>query len=150
MGTINSQRYSILCPRVRAILVMLHIGENWTCYTGTILYKLWHRCLFAAQCRAQPPGPRHPFGDSKQQRTCNMDHPTTTGNCLCFRYATFPLRQSRLLHQGWAMDLFRKTGQSPISLKRAHDVTITSLLRQNDVATPFWRNNDVIIKSCGR
>ena len=29
--------------------------------------------------------------------------------------------------------------------QRAHDVIITSLLRQNDVATSFWRNNDVII-----
>ena len=26
-----------------------------------------------------------------------------------------------------------------------HNVAITSLLRQNDVATSFWRNNDVII-----
>ena len=31
-----------------------------------------------------------------------------------------------------------------------HDVMITSLLRQNDVATSFWRNNDVIITSCVR
>ena len=27
---------------------------------------------------------------------------------------------------------------------------ITSLLRQNDVATSFWRNNDAIIASCVR
>ena len=29
--------------------------------------------------------------------------------------------------------------------QRTHDAMITSLLRQNDVATSFWRNNDVII-----
>ena len=32
----------------------------------------------------------------------------------------------------------------------AHDIIITSLLRQNDVATSFWRNNDVIITSSVR
>ena len=32
--------------------------------------------------------------------------------------------------------------------QRTHDVMITSLLCQNDVATSFWRNNDVIITSC--
>ena len=34
--------------------------------------------------------------------------------------------------------------------QRAHDTMITSLLRQNDVATSIWRNNDVIIVSCVR
>ena len=34
--------------------------------------------------------------------------------------------------------------------QRTHDVIITSLLRQNDVTTSFWRNNDVIIMSCIR
>ena len=34
--------------------------------------------------------------------------------------------------------------------QRTHDVIITSLLRQNDVATSFWRNNDVVITSCVR
>ena len=34
------------------------------------------------------------------------------------------------------------------SSQRTHDAMITSLLRQNDVATSFWRNNDVIITSC--
>ena len=29
--------------------------------------------------------------------------------------------------------------------QRAHDVIITSQLRQNDVTTSFWRNNNVII-----
>ena len=32
----------------------------------------------------------------------------------------------------------------------AHDAITTSLLRQNDVATWCWRNNDVIIASCAR
>ena len=32
--------------------------------------------------------------------------------------------------------------------QRTHDVMITSLLRQNDVAMSFWRNNDVVITSC--
>ena len=31
-----------------------------------------------------------------------------------------------------------------------HDVIITSLLRQNDVATSFWSDNDVIFTSCDR
>ena len=33
------------------------------------------------------------------------------------------------------------------SSHQTHGVIITSLLRQNDVATSFWRNNDVIIAS---
>ena len=32
----------------------------------------------------------------------------------------------------------------------SHDVIITSLFGKNDVATSFWRNNDVIITSCVR
>ena len=31
--------------------------------------------------------------------------------------------------------------------QRTHDAIITPLLRQNDVATSFWRNNDVIVAS---
>ena len=31
-----------------------------------------------------------------------------------------------------------------------HDAKITSSLRHNDVATSFWRNNDIIIASCVR
>ena len=34
--------------------------------------------------------------------------------------------------------------------QRAQDVTITSLLRENDVTTSFWRKNDVTITSCVR
>ena len=34
-----------------------------------------------------------------------------------------------------------------IDTQRTHDVMITSLLGQNDVATSYWRNNDVIIAS---
>ena len=32
--------------------------------------------------------------------------------------------------------------------QRIHDVMITSLLRQNDVATSFWRNDDISLASC--
>ena len=32
--------------------------------------------------------------------------------------------------------------------QRTHDAIMTSLLRQNNVATSFWRNNDVVIASC--
>ena len=35
-----------------------------------------------------------------------------------------------------------------IITQRTRDVMITSLLRQNDVVTLFWRNNDVIIVPC--
>ena len=33
-------------------------------------------------------------------------------------------------------------------IQRTHDVMITSLLRQNDVAVSFWRYNDVFITLC--
>ena len=36
------------------------------------------------------------------------------------------------------------------SFQWAHDAIITSLLWQNDVATSFWRNNDVVIAPCAR
>ena len=35
-------------------------------------------------------------------------------------------------------------GLSPHS-QRTHDAITTSLLRQSDVATSFWRNNDIIV-----
>ena len=35
------------------------------------------------------------------------------------------------------------------STQRALDAMITSLLRQNDVATSFWRNNDAFIAFFG-
>ena len=38
----------------------------------------------------------------------------------------------------------------PSTAQRTHDAVITSLLRQNDVATSFWRYNFVIIASCVR
>ena len=41
----------------------------------------------------------------------------------------------------WSLD-------SIIYSQQTRDATITSLLRQNDVATSFWRNNDVIIAPC--
>ena len=34
--------------------------------------------------------------------------------------------------------------------KRTRDAIITPLLHQNDVATSFWRYNDVVIASCAR
>ena len=39
------------------------------------------------------------------------------------------------------------TGVAVIT-QRGHDAMLTPLLRQNDVAMSFWRNNDVIIMSC--
>ena len=36
----------------------------------------------------------------------------------------------------------------PPPSQRTHGVIITSLLRQNDVAASFWRNNDVTITPC--
>ena len=44
----------------------------------------------------------------------------------------------------------RSTTMDTPSVQRTHDVIITSLKRQNDVATSFWRWNDVIITSCVR
>ena len=43
-----------------------------------------------------------------------------------------------------------RSGSSIQSSQWTRDVIIASLLRQNDVATSFWRNNDVIITSCIR
>ena len=34
--------------------------------------------------------------------------------------------------------------------QRTHDVIMTSVSRQNDLKTSFWRNTDVIITSCVR
>ena len=48
--------------------------------------------------------------------------------------------------------LSRLTGSNKIYtitiLKRTRDAIIPSILRQNDVMTSFWRNNDVIFASC--
>ena len=41
------------------------------------------------------------------------------------------------------------TDQATIAQRR-HDVKLTSSLRQNDVATSFWRIDDVIFASCDR
>ena len=38
----------------------------------------------------------------------------------------------------------------PFTSQRAHDAMITSLLRQTDVATPFWRNNQIMTPSLPR
>ena len=45
---------------------------------------------------------------------------------------------------------WKKRCTTDTSSQRTHDEITTSLLRQNDVATPFWRNNDVIITPCVR
>ena len=42
------------------------------------------------------------------------------------------------------------TFASILKFQRTYDVMITSLWRQNSVATLCWRNNDVIITSCVR
>ena len=46
----------------------------------------------------------------------------------------------------------REAQQAKILLQcqRAQGAITTSLLRQNDVATSFWRNDEVIIASCVR
>ena len=41
--------------------------------------------------------------------------------------------------------LYKQNEQFP---KRTHGAMITSTLRRNDIATSFWRNDDVIIVSC--
>ena len=52
-------------------------------------------------------------------------------------YPVFHFCPSRLLHRHWDNHT-----------RRTHVVIITSLLRQNDVATSFWFSNDVIIAAC--
>ena len=44
----------------------------------------------------------------------------------------------------------RPYSESLTATQRAHGVMITSPLRQNDVATSFWHNDDVITASCVR
>ena len=44
-------------------------------------------------------------------------------------------------------DVLASDGARP-SIQQAHDAITTSFLHQNDVATSFWRNNDVLIVSC--
>ena len=39
-------------------------------------------------------------------------------------------------------------GQLKSGLRWTHRAMIKSLLRQNDIATSFWRNNDVIVTPC--
>ena len=60
---------------------------------------------------------------------------------------------SRLYHYTCMWVPFLYLPQWPRGVKihwsqRTHDVIITSLLSQNDVATSFWRNDNVIITSC--
>ena len=44
----------------------------------------------------------------------------------------------------------RIPGDTASENQRTHDAIMMSLLHQNDVATSFWRNNDVVISSCVR
>ena len=53
----------------------------------------------------------------------------------------------RLYH--WKM-FFNKINAPYQPTQLTHDVKITSLLRQNDVATSFWRNDNVTFTSCVR
>ena len=41
-----------------------------------------------------------------------------------------------------------KRDVTPLLSQRIHDAMITLLLRQDDVASSFWRNDDVIIMAC--
>ena len=70
-------------------------------------------------------------------------------------YTFYPCR-CRYMQPGahiWGNIIFHRSiriGHGVLHLQRTHDVMVTSLLRQDDVATSFWRNNDVIIASCVR
>ena len=45
----------------------------------------------------------------------------------------------------WRNNIASWIQQTWVKTQRTYDAIITSLLRQNDVAASFWRNNDVII-----
>ena len=80
---------------------------------------------------------------------------------LLWRYR---LKRSQRHHKDWNSEKFKHfllrkylckcclpqgtMYSSGIHTQWTYDVIITSLLRQKDVATSFWRNNDVIIASC--
>ena len=50
----------------------------------------------------------------------------------------------------WVMSFKTMSYIATVPAQRTHDVMITSLLRQNDVAMSFWRNNEIIITPCVR
>ena len=60
--------------------------------------------------------------------------------------ANQPCVIARLYRISHGFDAYYSTKAS----KQIRDAIIASLLRQNDVATSFWRDNDVIITSCVR
>ena len=59
---------------------------------------------------------------------------------------TTTIKHLPLLYPFKGCALFR----SHLWIEWAHDALITSLLRQNEVATSFWRHNDVIFTLCVR
>ena len=68
------------------------------------------------------------------------EHAYTTVTCTCFEYDTYDLCT---VGTGAAIRNQIRRNHT----QHTHDAIMTSLLRQNDVATSFWRNNDVIIVS---
>ena len=92
--------------------------------------------------------------------------PHSTGHLIiypwCDRIFKRPLKSSEwellvqpvkkiLWKRQFRFSAWRKTDFTGFTAsQRAHDAITTSLLRQNDVATSFWRHNDVIITSCVR
>ena len=77
--------------------------------------------------------------------------------CICVRFVGFVIGcgwcgfQSICIHV-YPLSKYAYQVLSASSHRDSPDMwrIITSLLRQNDVATSFWRNNDVIITSCVR
>ena len=50
----------------------------------------------------------------------------------------------------WRQFPFRNHDPHLHTTQRTHDVKVTSSLRENEIATSFWRNSDVIFGSCVR
>ena len=87
---------------------------------------------------------------------------STTKPCAYFLGYTvirrmYALRWDTIMHPIWSFMLHytiiaKKGPQNKRILisQRTRDAITTSLLRQNDVAMSFWRNNDVIIALCVR
>ena len=79
----------------------------------------------------------------------------SVGECI---YWTFSIKWDKYCHIFHPLKLIPVWWHTWVSVNRVtvgldpshriYDVKITSLLRQNDVATSFWRNNGVIITSC--
>ena len=85
--------------------------------------------------------------DNSQQTNCVMNIITTSNG----RFGVIIMYLLRTLFAGLFsfVDAVWNTIFNLTALTQwTHDVIITSSLRQNDVATSFWRNNDVIIILC--